>query len=101
MSKFDGWREVRNRWSSVVQRYYDESAGSRSLWNRIAIYARTSRDKVLDSGLSHFWFKRWFIVAVAALGVLAVGIVLLVRSDIDRDIFLNYFALGLLIFVGI
>jgi hypothetical protein len=92
---------LRNRWSSVVQRYYDESAGSHGFWKRVTSYVRVSRDKVLDKGLSHFWFKRWFLVAIAALGAVAVGVVLVARSNINIDTFLNYFALGLLIFVGI
>ncbi len=37
--------------------------------------------------------------ALAEIAVLLVGIVLLINSDIDFDTFLNYFALGLLIFV--
>lgn len=46
-----------------------------------------------------FWLSKW-LVAVALLGgAVAIGIVLLVRSDIDFETFLNYFALGLLIFV--
>jgi hypothetical protein len=46
-----------------------------------------------------FWLSKW-LVAVAVLGgVVAIGVVQLIRSDIDFDTFLNYFALGLLIFV--
>ena len=51
------------------------------------------------SGLVHFWFKKWAVAAAFAIGLMLVGIVLLVRSDVDFDTFLNYFALGLLIFV--
>lgn len=65
----------------------------------IAEYLRMSRNRVLDSGLVHFWFKKWVVAAVAAIALLLVGIALLVTSDIDFDTFLNYFALGLLIFV--
>jgi hypothetical protein len=61
--------------------------------------SQTPRDRVLDSKLSHFWFWKWALVAVVALALVASGIVLLVRSDIDFDTFLNYFALGLLVFV--
>ena len=60
---------------------------------------RRSRDRILDSGIVHFWFKKWVVATLVFLIVLLVGVVLLVRSDIDFDAFLNYFALGLLIFV--
>ena len=66
---------------------------------RVADYLRTSRDRVLDSGLVHFWFKKWVVAALAAIAVLLVGVALLISSGIDFDTFLNYFALGLLVFV--
>jgi len=66
---------------------------------RITDFVRKSRDRVLDSGIVHFWFKKWVVATLIFLLVLLVGIVLLVRSDVDFDTFLNYFALGLLIFV--
>jgi hypothetical protein len=66
---------------------------------RIKDFLRTSRDRVLDSGIVHFWFKKWVVATLIFLLILLAGIVLLVRSDIDFDTFLNYFALGLLIFV--
>ena len=48
---------------------------------------------------SAFWFARW-LVAVAVLGaVLLAGLGALLTSDVDFDTFLNYFALGLLVFV--
>lgn len=77
----------------------DEKAGDNTSRMTIADYVRSSRDRVLASGLTHFWFKKWVIAALAAIVVLLVGVTLLVRSDIDFDTFLNYFALGLLIFV--
>lgn len=80
-------------------RYYIQKAGDQVSRMRIPEYLRASRDRVLNSGLTHFWFKKWIIAALAAIVVVAIGIVLLVRSDIDFDTFLNYFALGLLIFV--
>jgi Protein of unknown function (DUF3302) len=48
---------------------------------------------------SRFWLSKWFIAAAVAVVVLLFGIIQLVRSGIDLDTFLNYFALGLLIFV--
>ncbi len=77
----------------------DEKAGDDVSRKSIAEYVRWSRDRVLDSGLVHFWFKKWVVAALAAIVVLLIGVTLLVRSDIDFDTFLNYFALGLLIFV--
>jgi hypothetical protein len=50
---------------------------------------------------TRFWLSKWFVAAAVAVVVLMAGIVSLVRSDIDLDTFLNYFALGLLIFVVI
>ncbi|MCI3953180.1 MAG: hypothetical protein K0R53_2678 [Burkholderiales bacterium] len=77
----------------------DETAEDDASRPTFAEYVRWSRDRVLDSGLTHFLFKKWVIAALAAIVVLLIGVTLLVRSDIDFDTFLNYFALGLLIFV--
>jgi hypothetical protein len=82
-----------------VLRYYVQKTQDEVSRLRVADYLRTSRDRVLDSGLVHFWFKKWVVAAVAAIVLLLVGIALLVTSDIDFDTFLNYFALGLLVFV--
>lgn len=46
-----------------------------------------------------FWLTKWLVAAIFLGGALFVGVYLLVKSDIDFDTFLNYFALGLLIFV--
>ena len=52
-------------------------------------------------GLSFVWFAKW-VLAPLVLGALVIaGAVLLYRQEIDFDTFLNYFALGLLIFVVI
>jgi len=60
-----------------------------------------SRDTVRRFGLSFVWFAKW-VVAPIVLGALVIaGGVLLSRQEIDFDTFLNYFALGLLIFVVI
>jgi hypothetical protein len=57
------------------------------------------RDYVRRLSERRFWFSKWF-VAAAVLGLLLIfGIVFLLRQDIDFDTFLNYFALGLLVFV--
>lgn len=77
----------------------DEEARDNTSRKTFGEYVRSSRDRVLDSGLVHFWFKKWVVAALTAIVVLLVGVTLLVRSNIDFDTFLNYFALGLLIFV--
>jgi hypothetical protein len=57
------------------------------------------RDYVRRLSQSRFWISKWLVAAVI-LGVLALaGIATVVRQDVDFDTFLNYFALGLLIFV--
>jgi Protein of unknown function (DUF3302) len=48
-----------------------------------------------------FWLSEWIVALVVVGLVLLVGIGLLMRREIDFDTFLNYFALGLLIFVVI
>lgn len=59
------------------------------------------KDYVRRLSESRFWISKW-VVAAVVLGVLALaGIAMVVRQDVDFDTFLNYFALGLLIFVVI
>ena len=58
-----------------------------------------SQNTIRRMGRSFFWFAKW-VVAPVILGALVIaGAVLLFRQEIDFDTFLNYFALGLLIFV--
>ena len=60
-----------------------------------------SRDTTRRFAQSFVWFGKW-VVAPIILGALVIaGGVLLSRQEIDFDTFLNYFALGLLIFVVI
>jgi hypothetical protein len=57
------------------------------------------RDYIRRLSETRFWFSKW-VVAAGVLGLLFIaGIVFLLRQDIDFDTFLNYFALGLLVFV--
>ena len=57
------------------------------------------RDFVRRLSSTFFWISKW-VVAAAVLGLLLVaGVIFVLRQDIDFDTFLNYFALGLLIFV--
>ena len=46
-----------------------------------------------------FWLSKWLVAAVLVGGVFLIGLYFLATSDIDYDTFLNYFALGLLLFV--
>lgn len=57
------------------------------------------RDYIRRLSQSFFWISKWVVAAVVLGLLLIIGIVFLVRQDIDFDTFLNYFALGLLVFV--
>jgi hypothetical protein len=60
-----------------------------------------SRDTVRRFTLSFVWFAKW-VLAPLILGALVIaGGMALYQQGIDFDTFLNYFALGLLIFVVI
>ena len=59
------------------------------------------RDFIRRLNKKFFWISKWIVTAAVLALVLLVGVVFLVRRDIDFDTFLNYFALGLLIFVVI
>src|SRR6478609_5491906 len=60
-----------------------------------------SKDTVRRFTLSFAWFAKW-VLAPLILGALVIaGGVALYQQGIDFDTFLNYFALGLLIFVVI
>lgn len=48
---------------------------------------------------SRFWLSKWLVAAVLLAGAFLIGSYLLATSDVDFDTFLNYFALGLLLFV--
>lgn len=50
---------------------------------------------------SFLWFAKWVLAPLILGALLVAGGVLLYRQEIDFDTFLNYFALGLLIFVVI
>jgi hypothetical protein len=52
-------------------------------------------------GLSFLWFAKWVLTPLILGALLIAGGMLLYRQEIDFDTFLNYFALGLLIFVVI
>jgi hypothetical protein len=86
---------------SEGKRRLPESAG-RS-WNRVRELARVAwsqgRDRVLRFSEARFWISKWIVAAAIFIIILLAGIYLFATSNIDFDTFLNYFALGLLIFV--
>ena len=57
------------------------------------------RDFVRRLSNTFFWISKWVVAAVVLGLLLVAGVIFLLRQDIDFDTFLNYFALGLLIFV--
>jgi hypothetical protein len=59
------------------------------------------RDYIRQLSERRFWFSKWVVAAVVLGLLLIASIVFLLRQDIDFDTFLNYFALGLLIFVAV
>jgi hypothetical protein len=60
-----------------------------------------SKDTVRRFTLSFVWFAKWVLVPIILGALLIAGGIAIFRQGIDFDTFLNYFALGLLIFVVI
>src|SRR6476646_5131781 len=60
-----------------------------------------SKDTVRRFTLSFAWFAKWVLAPLILGALLIAGGVALYEQGIDFDTFLNYFALGLLIFVVI
>jgi hypothetical protein len=58
-----------------------------------------SKDTVRRFTLSFVWFAKWVLAPIILGALLIAGGIALYRQGIDFDSFLNYFALGLLIFV--
>ena len=85
MSAFLNNVEQRQIWRHVRD-------GAQSVWSK-------GRDRVLRFGEARFWVSKWVVTAAIFVVILLTGIYLLATSNIDFDTFLNYFALGLLIFV--
>ncbi len=57
------------------------------------------RDYIRRLSDKRFWLSKWTVAAVVAMVALLVGIALLITRNVSFDTFLDYFALGLLIFV--
>ena len=60
-----------------------------------------SRDTLRRFTLSFVWFAKWVLAPIILGALVIAGGVAVYRQEIDFDMFLNYFALGLLIFVVI
>ncbi len=85
----EGWRRVRE---GATQAWEGVGAFAQSAWSQ-------GRDRVLRFSEARFWVNKWVVAVALFVGILLVGGYLLATSNIDLDTFLNYFALGLLIFV--
>jgi len=83
------WRPVRDL---VGQLWRSGRDSAQSVWSQ-------GRDRVLRFSEARFWVRKWVVTAAIFIIILLTGIYLLATSNIDFDTFLNYFALGLLIFV--
>jgi uncharacterized protein DUF3302 len=59
------------------------------------------RDTLRKLIKSYGWLIRWVVAPLLLGAIVIAGAVLLYRQEVDFDTFLNYFALGLLIFVVI
>jgi Protein of unknown function (DUF3302) len=57
------------------------------------------RDYISRLSQTRFWISKWVVATAILIAIFVAGIFFLLRQDIDFDTFLNYFALGLLIFV--
>jgi hypothetical protein len=57
------------------------------------------RDYIRRLSQTRFWISKWVVATAVLIVVLVSGVFFLLRQNIDFDTFLNYFALGLLIFV--
>ena len=84
-----GWRRVRDGTGQFWRRGRELS---RSAWSQ-------GRDRVLRFSEARFWISKWVVAAGLFVVIVVAGVFLLATSNIDFDTFLNYFALGLLIFV--
>ena len=77
--------------------------GVEQSWDRVRKFTQGAwsqgRDRVLRFSEARFWISKWVVAAAIFVLILLAGIYLLATSNIDFDTFLNYFALGLLIFV--
>jgi hypothetical protein len=62
-------------------------------------YPTTFRNYIRQLSKSRFWLSKWLVAASLLGGACAIGLLFLMTRYVDFDTFLNYFALGLLIFV--
>jgi hypothetical protein len=57
------------------------------------------RNYIRELSKVRFWLSKWIVAGIVAGCVLVIGLALLLTRNVDFDTFLNYFALGLLLFV--
>lgn len=57
------------------------------------------RDYIRQLSRSRFWISKWVVAAVLFGVLLLIGLVFLITRSWDFETFLNYFALGLILFV--
>lgn len=57
------------------------------------------RDYIQRLSKTRFWISKWVVATAVLVLLLIAGVIFLLRQNIDFDTFLNYFALGLLVFV--
>jgi uncharacterized protein DUF3302 len=62
-------------------------------------YPAVFRNYIRQLSEVRFWLSKWLVVVGSLLSILGIGLVFLMMRYLDFDTFLNYFALGLLIFV--
>ncbi len=48
---------------------------------------------------ARFWLSKWIVAAAVAASIPLIGLIFLITRNLDFDTFLNYFALGMLVFV--
>ena len=59
------------------------------------------RSYIRQLSKTRFWLSKWVVAATLAGCLFLIGLLFLIRRNLDFETFLNYFALGLLIFVFI
>ena len=59
------------------------------------------RSYIRQLSKTRFWLSKWVVVAALAGCLVLIGLLFLITRNLDFETFLNYFALGLLIFVFI
>jgi uncharacterized protein DUF3302 len=64
-------------------------------------HATVLQDYIRKLSDIEFWLSKWLMAVIMFGAVLLIGLIFLMTRNLDFDTFLNYFALGLLVFVVI